>query len=359
MARAILGFCGIEVAQIAHFGPVKGASVDQHRAWLAAAEVRGQRLRSGPFSSGQRLRRKVASWLKSIRLQFYPMTWLAYTIGALAAATVTDGFNSAAFWWGLLCLFFIEVATVLSNEHYDFESDRQNRNHGPFTGGSRVLVTGALSFREVRHGIAAALVLAVLSVLWLLASTGAGAASVLLLLGAMTALALGYTVPPLELSYRGLGELDVGLTHSLGAILAGFVFQGGSWAAADPWLLSLPLFLAVLPGITLAGVPDHDADRAVGKRTLAVRAGIRGAYGSAALCTVLAAAAALGAQQLSGLGNLFAGIEYGVVPHAALVLYLLARQARQEPRAMRIDRLMLVSLTYTLWFVAVPLWHLA
>ena len=125
------------------------------------------------------------------------------------------------------------------------------------------------------------------------------------------------------------------------------------------WLLSLPLFLAVLPGITLSGVPDYDADRAVGKRTLAVRAGIRGACGIAALGTVLAAAAALGAQQLSGPGNLFAGIGYGVVPHAALVLYLLARQARQEPQAMRIDRLMLTSLAYVLWFVAVPLWHLA
>jgi len=359
MARAILGFCGIEVAQIARFGPVRGSSLEHRRAWLAAAEARGRRLRSGPFSSGQRLRRKVASWLKALRLQFYPMTWLAYTIGTLAAAAATDGFNGAAFWWGLLCLFFIEAATVLANEHYDFESDRQNRNHGPFTGGSRVLVTGALSFREVRRGIAATLALAGLSALWLLASTGAGAGLVLLLLGAITALALGYTVPPLKLSYRGLGELDVGITHSLGAILAGFVFQGGSWTAAEPWLLSLPLFLAVLPGITLSGVPDYDADRAVGKRTLAVRAGIRGAYGIAALCTVLAAAAALGLQQLSGPGNLFAGIEYGVLPHAALVLYLLARQARQEPRAMRIDRLMLAALTYILWFVAVPLWHLA
>jgi len=359
MARAILGFCGVEMAQIARFGPVRGCSLEQRRAWIAAAAARGQRLRSGPFSRRQRLGRKVASWLKAIRLQFYPMTWLAYAIGALAAARITDRFDGATFWSGLLCFFFIEVATVLANEHYDFESDCRNRNHGPFTGGSRVLVTGALSFREVRRGVAAALALALLGALWLIASTGAGAAIVLLLLGAMTALALGYTVPPLKLSYRGLGELDVGVTHSAGAILCGFVFQGGSWTAAEPWLLSLPLFLAVLPGITLSGVPDHDADRAVGKRTLAIRAGIRGAYGIAALCAILAAAAALGLQQLSGLGHLFTGIEYGVVPHAALVLYLLARQTRREPQAMRIDGLMLASLSYTLWFVAVPLWHLA
>jgi 4-hydroxybenzoate polyprenyltransferase len=126
-----------------------------------------------------------------------------------------------------------------------------------------------------------------------------------------------------------------------------------------PWLLSLPLFLAVLPGITLSGVPDHDADRAVGKRTLAVRAGIRGAYGIAALCTVLAAGVALGLERAPALTPLLAGIGYGVLPHALLLLLLLARHARRAPRAERIDRLMVVALTYILWFVAVPLWHLA
>ncbi|HEX5796005.1 MAG TPA: NAD(P)H-dependent oxidoreductase, partial [Geminicoccaceae bacterium] len=320
MARAILGFCGIEVARIARIGPVNRSTLGQRRAWLAAAEARGAALRVGPLPRGRRARRKLSSWLRALRLQFYPMTWLAYLIGALVAGT--GGFDCAAFGLGLLCLFFIEVATVLANEHYDFETDRRNQNHGPFTGGSRVLVTGALSFAEVRGGIAAALVLALLSALWLVAGSAAPAAVVLPLLGVIAVLALGYTVPPLKLSYRGLGELDVGITHSLGAILAGFVFQGGAWTAAEPWLLSLPLCLAVLPGITLSGVPDHDADRAVGKRTIVVRAGLRGAYAIAALCTVLAAVAALALQRGAAVGDLLAGIESGVLPHAALLLWL-------------------------------------
>ncbi len=358
MARAILGFCGIEVAQILRFGPVRGSRPEQRRAWLGSAEAAGARLHAGPFSSARRARRKAATWLKAIRLQFYPMTWLAYTIGALAAVTITGAIDAPAFWWGLLCLFFIEVGAVLANEQFDFETDRLNRNFGPFTGGSRVLATGALSFREVRQGVAAALALALLSALGLIAGTGASGASALPLLAAMTVLALGYTVPPAKLCYRGLGELDVGLTHSTGVIVAGFIFQGGAWSVGLPWLLSLPLFLAVLPGITLSGVPDYDADRAVGKRTLAVRAGIRGAYGIAALCTVLAAGVALNLERLPALAPLLGGIGYGVLPHAALLLFLLASQARHEPRAERIDRLMVVALTYVLWFVAVPLWHL-
>ncbi len=116
MARAILGFCGIRVVRIRRFGPVRGSRLAQRQAWLEAAGAEGSRLHAGPLSSAQRARRKLASWLKAIRLQFYPMTWLAYTIGALAAAPVTGQIDAAAFWWGLLCLFFIEVGAVLANE---------------------------------------------------------------------------------------------------------------------------------------------------------------------------------------------------------------------------------------------------
>jgi 1,4-dihydroxy-2-naphthoate polyprenyltransferase len=358
MARAVLGFCGIEVARIRRFGPVRSSSPERRRAWIGAAEAAGARLHEGPFSGAQRGRRKLTTWLRAIRLQFYPMTWLGYTIGALAAATITGRIDAGAFWWGLLCLFFIEVSAVLANEQFDFETDRLNRNFGPFTGGSRVLTTGALSFREVRHGLAAALGLALLSAVALIAGTGASGASAGPLLAAMTVLALGYTVPPAKLCYRGLGELDVGLTHSTGVIVAGFIFQGGTWSAGLPWLLSLPLLLSVLPGITLSGVPDHDADRAVGKRTLAVRAGIRGAYAIAALCTVLAAGLALALERLPVLAPLLGGIGYGVLPHALLLLLMLAARTRRPPQAERIDGLMVVSLTYILWFVAVPLWHL-
>src|SRR5690606_41183062 len=71
-------------------------------------------------------------------------------------------------------------------------------------------------------------------------------------------LAMGYTNPPLKLSYRGMGELDVGLTHSLGVILCGYIFQNGLPGDAFPWLLSVPLFLSIIPSILLAGFPDYN-----------------------------------------------------------------------------------------------------
>jgi putative NADPH-quinone reductase/1,4-dihydroxy-2-naphthoate octaprenyltransferase len=357
MARAILGFCGIEVVRVASFGPVRLSDLAERRLWLESAQRRGMQLRAGVLPKPRRALRKAASWLQALRLQFYPMTWLAYLLGALAAMHLEGTFQAAPFWWGLLCLFFIEVAAVLTNERYDFETDRYNRNFGPFTGGSRVLIDGKLSLGEVRHGIVAALALAAASGAALMLAAGPDGAAVLALV-VLTVLALGYTAPPAKLSYRGLGELDVAITHSLGAVLCGFLFQGGSWSAPEPWLLSLPLFFAVLPGITLSGVPDHDADRLVGKRTLAVRTGVRGAYLLAAIWTVLAAAAALMLAHVAAVGRVFAGMEYAVLPHAAVLLVMLAGHAQAGLGARRIDGLMAVALSYLLWFALIPLWHL-
>jgi 1,4-dihydroxy-2-naphthoate octaprenyltransferase len=357
MRRAILGFCGIATARVLRFGPIKESRPEQRQAWLAAAEERGHALRRGVFSLPQTLGHKLAAALQAIRLQFYPMTWLAYLLGALGAAGALSGIAPAPFWLGLLGLFLLEVATVLANELLDLESDRRNLNYGPFNGGSRVLVDGLMSEREVRAGIMAALGLFLLCAALLLALSprpGAGA----LVLGAITVLALGYTVPPLKLSYRGLGELDVGLTHATGAILCGFAFQGGALADPWPWLVSLPLGLAILPSITLSGVPDRDADQAAGKGTLAVRLGVRGAYWVAGGATLLAAAAALALQHHPSIGPLLRGIELVALPHAALLLWLLAREAGRERGAVRIDGLMVAALTYLLWFVLVPLWHL-
>jgi 1,4-dihydroxy-2-naphthoate polyprenyltransferase len=357
MARAILGFCGIQIARVASFGPVKDSDLEQRQSWLEQAQRRGQELRRGVFPIRRSVVRKAASWLQALRLQFYPMTWLAYLVGALAAMERDSTLAAAPFWWGLACLFWIEVAAVLINEFCDVTTDRHNRNFGPFTGGSRVLVDGKLSVREVRCGIAAALGLAAVSGGALLLTAGTGSPA-LLALAVLTVLALGYTAPPLNLSYRGLGELDVGLTHSLGAMLCGFVIQGGPWSAPEPWLLSVPLCLAVLPGITLAGVPDHDADCLAGKRTLAVRTGVRGAYVIAANCTALAAAAAIALAHVPALAYALAGIEYGVLPHAAILLLVLACHAHENAGARRIDGLMTVALSYVLWFVAVPLLNL-
>lgn len=172
-------------------------------------------------------------------------------------------------------------------------------------------------------------------------------------------LAIGYTAPPLKLFYRGLGELDVALTHSIVVILCGYVFLGVTWNDPLPWLLGLPLLLGMVPSITLSCIPDMEADAAAAKRTLAVRLGQRDALWLCLVFTVLAAGAALMAQLLNLAEGAFAGIAYVVIPHAIWLVRLLRKRIESGNPPSRIDGLMAAILTYVLWFGLFPLLWLA
>src|SRR6195952_4476500 len=222
LAKATLGFCGIAPVRRTIFRPVKGSSQTVRRRWIAQARQEGARLGHGALTCGASLRRQVAAWMAALRLQFHPMAWIAYLIGALGAWHVGRAVQTAPFWLGLACLFSLEAAPVFTNDYFDQTSDRINRHYGPFTGGSRILVEGRISPAQMRRGIAMALIAfgilgAVLCLMtpWPTAPFLVGNAI----------LAIGYTVPPLQLCWRGLGEIDVALTHSFAALLCGSLTQ--------------------------------------------------------------------------------------------------------------------------------------
>jgi 4-hydroxybenzoate polyprenyltransferase len=126
-----------------------------------------------------------------------------------------------------------------------------------------------------------------------------------------------------------------------------------------PWLLSLPLLLAILPSITLSGIPDMEADAAAGKQTLAVRLGQQIALKRALIFTLLATGAALIWQVTNLADDAFAGISYLVIPHAALLSWLLYKRITSRKAPSRIDGLMVASLSYVLWFALFPVFRLA
>jgi len=357
MRSATLGYCGVKPVHALEFGSVRTSTLEQRRGWLEEARRAGWQLHAGVRPAWHGAARTAATWLRALRLQFYPMTWAAYTVGALAAA---GDLAWPAYLWGYACLFLMEAATVFGNDYVDVDSDRANRNFGLFTGGSRVLVDKRLEPSTLRAGAATAVILAAAAAGFALRASPQPAVSAAWLLLAAV-LALGYTLPPLKLSYRGLGELDVAVTHGALMLLLGFFLQGGPADAASPWLLSLPLSLAILPSITLAGVPDRDADESVGKHTLAVLFGTRGALLVAAVAVIASASLAVVFDSTGVPAGLYRGIGYVVLPHAALCTWLIHRQARRDAAEAcgRIDRLLVATLTYMIWFVALPLYRLA
>jgi putative NADPH-quinone reductase/1,4-dihydroxy-2-naphthoate octaprenyltransferase len=355
LARATLGYCGIRSARIEAFGPVVSSDAEQRRQWLARARATGSRLAQGAISASQRRVQLVASWLAALRLQFYPMTWIAYTVGALAACAGAP-LATVAYLLGYASLFLFEAATVFLNEWFDFDSDRRNLNSGPFTGGSRVLVDGRLDRTSMQRGIGLSLLGAAATLVALLAVAPTAAMATIAASYILFALlALSYTVPPLKLSHRGLGEVTVALTHSAGAILAGYVVQGAAWTDGMPWLLSLPLGLSILPSILLAGCPDKAADQAAGKRTLVVSLGHHVAVRLAmAMCLAAPALAALLVFTRTDLAALLGWSVAGGSLHAAWLWRCLRRLSAGELPD-RIDGPIVLALTFILWFCVPPL----
>jgi len=208
----------------------------------------------------------------------------------------------------------------------------------------------------MRKGIGLSLLAALAALVALLAAAPAASAIAIAALYAVFAtLALIYTVPPLKLSHRGFGELDVALTHSAGAIMAGYVAQGGGWADSLPWLLALPLGLSVLPSILLAGCPDREADQAAAKRTLVVILGKRSTARLAMGATVAAPAfAALLSVARPDLAALLVWSAAGGAVHGVWLVRRLRRfTAGEMPE--RIDGAIVLALTFILWFCVPPL----
>jgi 1,4-dihydroxy-2-naphthoate octaprenyltransferase len=173
----------------------------------------------------------------------------------------------------VLGIFAIEVAKNASGKIFDFDSGADlavsPEDRTPFSGGKRVLVDGLLTRRET----------IVISLIGYLIGAGAGfwivaaRESGILWIGIIGVLcAYLYHAPPLKLSYRGLGELVVGVCYGPLIALGAFLVQRGQ-VTADVLLISIPLGLLIAAFLWINEFPDYTADKASGKRTLVVRLG--------------------------------------------------------------------------------------
>jgi 1,4-dihydroxy-2-naphthoate octaprenyltransferase len=353
LRKATLQFCGVHPVRTLTFGTVFDSTPAQRRQWIDEAREAGLALGRGVPNAAERFRAKVASWIRAMRLQFYPMTWFAYTVGAMAAGGGGAVFHRPLYWLGYALIFLLEIATVFLNEYFDYESDKRNRYFSPFNGGSRVLVDGSLSFRELRFGILLVTAGFLLCGLSLYAVSGTPPVTLTLVLLASAILCLGYTSPPFKFSHRGLGEFDVALTHSFLVMLIGYLLLGGRISDGFPWLASIPLFLSILPAILLSSLPDLEADQQTGKRTLAVSQGGRRVIGLAIAATIASAATAVVWHLKSLAGGVYLGATFVIPFHAAWLLSWLNRYRDAVPTG-RINKLLVVALTYILWFAVIP-----
>jgi len=185
-----------------------------------------------------------------------------------------------------------QLFVLFVNDLADLPADRDNPHPTAFSGGSRVLVDGALSRRALERAVIALLIVAALSCA---ALAVADRPLVALLVACGIVLTWAYSLPPLRLAYRGHGELLQGL--GVGAVLPlfGYYLQAGTLDGVPVGVIAAGVALGYA-GNVATSLPDEPADRASAKRSYAVRVGLVHARDHAVVlagCAVVGMALAL------------------------------------------------------------------
>jgi len=213
-------------------------------------------------------------WLQALRVPTLAAAVVPVVVGSAVAAR-QGLFRPGPALAALLGALFIQIGTNLANDLFD---DQKGADRAGRIGPTRVLAAGWLSPDEVRRAMIAAFALATAAGIYLVFAAGW---PVVLIGAASIAAGVGYTAGRWALGYHGLGDIAVFFFFGVVAVAGTYFVQAGS---VSPLALaaSLPVGALCTNILVVNNVRDVDADRASGKRTLAVllgRQAVRAEYG--------------------------------------------------------------------------------
>ncbi len=243
-------------------------------------------------------------WLLAIRPKTLPAAAASVTVGT--ALAFYDGvFSAGPAVAALVIAVLLQIGSNLANDVYD---DEHGADTAERLGPLRVTQSGLLSRKQVKTGMKVVLLTALAIGFYL---TWVRGPMVLVIGVAAIVAAVAYTGGPWPLGYHGLGEVFVFLFFGTTAVVGTYWVQSGTTTAAA-WLMSVPVGLLITAIIVVNNLRDIEQDRVAGKRTIAVRLGVRFTRLEYALCIV-------GAYACVALG-----VALGIVPVSALASWLSA-----------------------------------
>jgi 1,4-dihydroxy-2-naphthoate octaprenyltransferase len=200
---------------------------------------------------------------------FLLVTAIGCFIGLAVAAAFGSGLDTPKATATVVLAVLAHAGANVLNDYFDSRNGADAANQQgmfPFSGGARFIQNGHVSERNTGLWGLALMGLVVAAGLLLARHSGGG----LLLIGAL-GLLLGwaYSAPPLSLMSRGLGELAVAACWWLVVGGADYVQRGQFFTVSACVGVSYAVMVATI--LLVCGVPDIEADRAVGKRTQATR----------------------------------------------------------------------------------------
>lgn len=210
---------------------------------------------------------RVAAWYSAARPRTLTATYAP--LGLAAVIALDQGvFEFIPFLLALVGALLLQVAANLINEYADF---RRGADELKQTGQGMTIKNQVLSPNHVLAGAIITVVAGSLIGLYLLFQSG----PLLLWIGIGGVLVvITYTAGPFPLAYYGFGEIAVAIFMGPVMVLGAYYVMARQFDWL-PVLASLPISFMVAAILHANNIRDMDADRAVNKRTLAVRFGLR------------------------------------------------------------------------------------
>jgi 1,4-dihydroxy-2-naphthoate octaprenyltransferase len=197
---------------------------------------------------------------------------LAYALGTAMGYWRVGSLDWGRAAAGLLVTEVTNLVAHYADEYADVDTDTLTRRTW-FSGGSGVLPAGLVPASWALR-MAIALAVLALALAGTFIATGVLPAHTGWMVGVGLAGGWFYSMPPVCLERRGLGELDNALLGGILAPLMGYTVQVGQ-PSLDAVLALLPIFALVLANLLGIHWADREADAAVRKRSLAVVVGER------------------------------------------------------------------------------------
>jgi 1,4-dihydroxy-2-naphthoate octaprenyltransferase len=259
--------------------------------------------------------------LRTTRLPFLSATIVPVVLG-IAIAARHGSFDLLTALLTVIGASFVQLGLNVANDVFDTAQGADDANLTPtkFSGGSRVIQYGLVSFRQMAGLATIFYVAAGLIGLLLLALRGSPALLIIGVVGFIVS--IGYTAPPLKFVYRGLGEIAVAIGFGPMMLLGAYVVQTRGALSWEPLVASLPIALLVALILYVNEIPDRRGDARAGKLTLPVR------LSKSTVIAIYQVAAA------AAYAIVVVGVVVGQLPIPALLALLSAPLALQVSRGL-------------------------
>jgi putative NADPH-quinone reductase/1,4-dihydroxy-2-naphthoate octaprenyltransferase len=355
--RGVLKLSGIKNSRLILFGSVLTSTEEKRKKWIARVEAAGEAF-ARPDTPLTKVKRGIVTMIRAVRLPLFSFVFGSVLLGSAIGSSIARDFNWARFMIAIFLGLMCHAAVSFSNEVADEKADEINVNRTMFNGGTGLLSEGLITKRTLNWG-------------WIITSwLGLIIAAVLVLqfryhwllfLGIAVGLFLGleYSFYPLRFSRIGLGEIAAFIGYGVPMMLVGLVSQVENPAVNQVasgfrfYLLSLPISLSVFVTLCLTQIPDTDADREAGKRSISVLLQPKNVMILSALVLLVCAIFCFGLVLL-GILPLKYSIAISIFPLLTSGVIIKNLSAYEIPAGMKMINIMGMSVTTTVLCGIIP-----